>query len=918
MSQTDVVRFLRECYRADFGQTTLGDVFDRKVEHKLFFEGAESLLHDRTPWLPVPHDWGEETSARAYLYRKEKQLIYACFLFLGGDVAESEAPSKPLATPLMWFPAQIEHGSDGYVLTISREERAVNDPILDRLAPDCDDLLTWLHLTEVDGLTPDRLFQICSRLEARIDHLETGACLSYPGLWDAKKIRGLRRKLKSKQEIALVPAAFAALIPKPSAARGVLSELSELSEAERLSPVVRYFLSAETVAPSWPQRGVALESRIRVPAVLSAEQQRIVTAAGDRTLTLVIGPPGTGKSFTIAATVLDHLQRGQSVLIVSKMDHAVDVVAEKLAEMAGFDTFFVRGGKRVYRDALKTRMENLKRGIGLPEVDSQERIQLDKALAANEKDIERLLATVADRCTRHLRWGEELSGAGSTPWDRIKQAYYRFRGRNEPLLWQVFESLEEAYALCRTLAARQLRLGYDARIRGAFEQDRDLLRNLSALVKARVSGRKEKLFAQMDPKALLEVFPVWLMKLSDLSEQLPLFPGMFDLAIIDEATQCDMASCVPVFQRARRLMVVGDPHQLRHLSFVARDTQARLGQRFGLTVEQIERFDYRQRSMLELAEVVQGDTERAARPFFLNEHFRSEPPIIAFSNREFYGQGLHVMTEKPGISHGCALEIVTCAGTRGKDGTNPVEAERLLTDLETLVASAEVRATAPSIGILAPFRKQADYLAGCLQERLPMDVTRRHRIFVGTAHSFQGQERDLMFLSLTLCPDYHSASLRFLERGGVLNVAVTRARARQSVYASLETSHLPEHSLLRRYLWHGRAATPIEKNGSGVAGDLFARELRMELEARGFRVSGAVSMAGLVLDMVVSRGDRSLGLDLIGYPGPFADVFPLERYQMLGRAGLRMLPLTYVDWLFKREGCLDAIEACFAGHRSGP
>ena len=81
------------------------------------------------------------------------------------------------------------------------------------------------------------------------------------------------------------------------------------------------------------------------------------------------------------------------------------------------------------------------------------------------------------------------------------------------------------------------------------------------------------------------------MNLSDAASILPLQRDMFDLVIIDESTQCDIASSFPVLQRGKRAVVVGDPKQLRHLSFLPRERQEAIADRYSLSAPTVARFD---------------------------------------------------------------------------------------------------------------------------------------------------------------------------------------------------------------------------------------------------------------------------------------------------------------------------------------
>ena len=84
----------------------------------------------------------------------------------------------------------------------------------------------------------------------------------------------------------------------------------------------------------------------------------------------------------------------------------------------------------------------------------------------------------------------------------------------------------------------------------------------------RKKNLQNRILENEDFKPLLEAFPCWCVTTYAISGSLPLKPGMFDVAIIDEASQCDIASCFPILFRAKRAVIVGDDKQLPHLSFL--------------------------------------------------------------------------------------------------------------------------------------------------------------------------------------------------------------------------------------------------------------------------------------------------------------------------------------------------------------
>jgi superfamily I DNA and/or RNA helicase len=115
---------------------------------------------------------------------------------------------------------------------------------------------------------------------------------------------------------------------------------------------------------------------------------------------------------------------------------------------------------------------------------------------------------------------------------------------------------------------------------------------------------------------------------------------LFDVAIIDEASQCDIASCFPILFRAKRAVIVGDDKQLPHLSFLEKAKEQSFLSQYEIPDKYQLMWRFRTNSMFDLANYY------STSPVLLDEHFRSLYPIIEFSNREFYGSRLRIMTKK--------------------------------------------------------------------------------------------------------------------------------------------------------------------------------------------------------------------------------------------------------------------------------
>ena len=327
---------------------------------------------------------------------------------------------------------------------------------------------------------------------------------------------------------------------------------------------------------------------------------------------------------------------------------------------------------------------------------------------------------------------------------------------------------------------------------------RGLKRFLDA-IRARTSSRQEKLFAEIDLPSLTQAFPLWMSTFRDLHRLVPFEKELFDVVIVDEATQSDMASPLPALYRARRAVVTGDPEQLRHVSFLSRARQGALAADHALPEAMRSSLDYRDKSLLDLVDDALESQDQVA---FLDEHFRSMPQIIAFSNRAFYGGALRVMTARPETLRERAVEIRNVSGRRDANGVNTVEADALVDELARRIEAQAALGSSLShtIGVLSPFRDQVEHLAKIIHDRLDVAAIDKHDIVIGTAYSFQGDERDVMLLSFAVDAESHPTSLRYLSQPDVFNVSITRARNYQILFTSLAAEAAPKNSLLARYL----------------------------------------------------------------------------------------------------------------------
>jgi len=302
----------------------------------------------------------------------------------------------------------------------------------------------------------------------------------------------------------------------------------------------------------------------------------------------------------------------------------------------------------------------------------------------------------------------------------------------------------------------------------------------------------------------LLVFPIWATTNLSAKSNLPLDAELFDIVVVDEASQCDVPSALPLLYRGKQVVVIGDPNQLRHIASLYEESDLDSAAAFNVSPDT---FLYNRTSLFDLARASVGTKPGT---IMLKEHYRSHRSIVEFSNNEFYDGELVVRTDlkqrnvpEPFLKDGCGAFWVDVPGEAhrpsGGSAFNPTELQALRQVLPRLLDSLsryDENEYPFSIGIVTPFREQSRRVKNLLKRSLGEDT----RVSAGTAHTFQGDERDIVLLSPVLGPGLPQGTLRWLnDTKNLLNVAVTRARLQLIVLGGWEyCADLPPSSIYRR------------------------------------------------------------------------------------------------------------------------
>ena len=283
---------------------------------------------------------------------------------------------------------------------------------------------------------------------------------------------------------------------------------------------------------------------------------------------------------------------------------------------------------------------------------------------------------------------------------------------------------------------------------------------------------------------VLRLVPIWVTN-AHAAQAIPLAPEVFDLVVIDEASQCTLTNLLPLVYRGKRLAVIGDSEQLPAIPTIQELEERVLATKHGV-IDHLGIIGHCGNDVYKTA--TESLPRRRADVLQLNEHFRSNPLIIGFSNRHIYQQRL-ILSKDPARSaplpigsgvHRLHVSGVAEKGPRGRSWFNQPEGRKVIDLIERIRGTAGV--TDRSLGVVTPFAAQKDWLRDQLDRRqLSSDV------LVDSAYGFQGDERDIIIFSPVVANGVTPSACRWVESPpNLINVALTRAREALFVVADFD------------------------------------------------------------------------------------------------------------------------------------
>lgn len=407
--------------------------------------------------------------------------------------------------------------------------------------------------------------------------------------------------------------------------------------------------------------------------------------------------------------------------------------------------------------------------------------------------------------------------------------------------------------------------------------------------------------------------PAWIMPINKALESLDPKTNKFDIVIIDEASQSDI-SALAIIYLAKKIIIVGDDEQVSPSAVgIDVDKMANLANMFikGI-IPNAHLYDMKS-SLYDIAKTTFPT-------LMLKEHFRCVPDIIGYNNRLSYDYKIKPLRDESNV----AIKPATIS-YRVKDGirsgrrkVNQKEAEAVVALMLACMEFEEYNGmTFGAISLLGD--EQAKYIQALALEKIsPLDYEKR-RILCGNASHFQGDERDVIFISL-VDNNEKEGPLRLTNEGQGkatkqrYNVAVSRAKNQLWVVHSLDVSSDLKPGDMRRdlieYVTNPTAFEEQTRLITAKADSPFEVSVAKALVLKGYHIVQQWKVGAYSIDMVALFGDKKIAIECDGelyHSGDEKILQDMERQTILERLGWRFIRIRGSEYYRDQESTIERV-----------
>jgi len=544
------------------------------------------------------------------------------------------------------------------------------------------------------------------------------------------------------------------------------------------------------------------------PFGFNASQKTAVDRALKNRISIIEGPPGTGKTQTILNLIANIVSNGQSVAVVSSNNSATRNVLEKLQKNdVGFISAYLGntsnkkefieaqadtpdlagwalGSKEIQKltddisrqySALEDKLAKQVTLSGLKQENSAVtleerhfRANYEKSQEQGNTDFLRKVRISSDAlamwlaCEHFVKPNPFLSFIYLVLGIFSKKAHRRSiinkLSKEHSLEYLIFEFQKRFYELRKAELETQIakistefdRFDFPAKMKRFSDMSLKVFKD--SLAERYKEGRSTEYQIEdlkRDSESFIKDYPVILSTTYSLRSSLSK-DVTYDYVIVDESSQVDLCTGALALSCAKRIVVVGDLKQLPH---VVDARTAEITDALFDACDISENYRYKNQSLLSALIAIFPEAPRT----LLREHYRCHPKIIDFCNRKFYDGKLIILTEDEG-GREPLIVYKTVAGNHARDRVNKRQIDVIKNEI---IPEQNLNLDDGSLGIITPYRNQTNALQEAFKD---------YNVQADTVDKFQGQEKEIVILSTV-----DNEVSEFTDDANRLNVAVSRA-----------------------------------------------------------------------------------------------------------------------------------------------
>lgn len=508
---------------------------------------------------------------------------------------------------------------------------------------------------------------------------------------------------------------------------------------------------------------------------VNIDQMRVIYNSMKYPINYVQGPPGTGKTQTILNVLLSAFLNNRTVLVCSSNNKPIDGILEKLkfSYNAEDDVPFpyLRLGNR--DEVLKSinRIIELYNYVDTISTDEDNIYKIKNITDKNNKSLVNMLEKYEQKKNlfNRLKAANDLFKCMNNPRNRLC----------EKLMKTLDEIMNEYEAIPMVTNEDVIKLVY------TVSNDKDFKRYMFYESVKYLKKLKQPKYSELisicsnfsdtekvtefnkwcmrdeNIKLLEDVFPI-IITTNISSSRLGTAEHTFDLVIMDEAGQCNVATALLPIARAKQLLLVGDTNQLRPVIALEKTINSYLREEYKIQDD----YDYTMHSILDIMKI----HDKISNDIMLTYHYRCGTKIINFSNQRFYNGNLHLdyLKEEGNLS------LIDVKNMNSKNRNENYEEATAIIDY---IKRNELKDAA----IITPFKNQQYLINELLEENNIKDV------MCGTIHQMQGGEKNTIIISTSLSPKTSQKTFEWIKNNSeITNVGVTRAKKNLIVVADTE------------------------------------------------------------------------------------------------------------------------------------